>query len=376
MAISLSLQNLNTLVQGMAAAVQGASAKLLDLTAGSVLRAILEANAGVALWVQWLLVLLMQRQRLATSVGTDVDSWVGDFSLTRLPAVAASGAVTFSRFYPQTAATIPVGAVVQSTDGSQTFAVTADATNPLYSAPAGGYVVPVNTATATVPVVAQNGGVQGNVAAGAITLLSQAIPGIDTVSNSLALANGVDPESDDSLKSRFPVYIAGLSKATLAAIQSAISSVQQGISYAVAANVDEAGSNKPGHFVITVDDGTGAPSTDLKSAVYAAVDQVRSLCETFSVQSPSITNVTVSLTISAAPGFSKSNLQGPVASAVTAYIDAMPIGSPLYYTRIAQVAWDAAPGIASVTALLVNGGTSDISATPSTVIKAASVSVN
>ena len=66
--MQLSLQNFSTLVEGMAASVQGA-ASLLDLTVGSVLRAILEANAAVALWLQWLIVQVLATTRLATSTG-------------------------------------------------------------------------------------------------------------------------------------------------------------------------------------------------------------------------------------------------------------------------------------------------------------------
>src|SRR5277367_1212082 len=96
--MQLSLQNFTTLVQNMAASVQSSAAQLLDLTVGSTLRAILEANASVALWMQWLILQVLQTTRASTSAGTDLDSWMADFSLTRLPAVAATGVVTFTRF--------------------------------------------------------------------------------------------------------------------------------------------------------------------------------------------------------------------------------------------------------------------------------------
>ena len=51
--MQLQLQNFTTLVQNMAAGVQSSARVVLDLTTGSVLRAILEANASVALWLQW-----------------------------------------------------------------------------------------------------------------------------------------------------------------------------------------------------------------------------------------------------------------------------------------------------------------------------------
>ena len=131
--MQLSLQNFSTLLEGMAASVQGAAQSLLDLTVGSVLRAILEANASLALWMQWLIVQCLATTRLATSSGVDCDSFGADFGFTRLPAVAASGQVTFARFTPSVAAFIPVGTAVSTTANTQSFLVVEDSTNPAYN---------------------------------------------------------------------------------------------------------------------------------------------------------------------------------------------------------------------------------------------------
>ena len=87
--MALQLQNFSTLVSNAAAAVQGAAVQLVDLTVGSTLRAILEANASMALWLQWLIVQVLQTTRAATSLGSDLDSWMADFAFARLPANAA-----------------------------------------------------------------------------------------------------------------------------------------------------------------------------------------------------------------------------------------------------------------------------------------------
>jgi hypothetical protein len=110
--MQLSLRTFNTLVQAMAAAVQASAAQLLDLSVGSTLRAVLEANASIGLWMQWLILLVLRMTRAATSSGADLDSWMADLTLIRLPAVADTGTVTFSRFTPSMAALIPVGALV------------------------------------------------------------------------------------------------------------------------------------------------------------------------------------------------------------------------------------------------------------------------
>ena len=105
----LPLQDFPTLVRTQAAAVTGSARELVDTTAGSVLRALLEANASVALWVQWLIVQVLALTRAATSRGADLDTWMADFGVTRLPAVAATGVLTLGRATPGLAAVIPAG---------------------------------------------------------------------------------------------------------------------------------------------------------------------------------------------------------------------------------------------------------------------------
>src|SRR5690242_9710322 len=96
--MALQLLNFGTMVNNAAAACQAACNKLLNLAVGSVTRSILEASASVALWIQYLIVQVWLSERLSTSTGADVDSFVGDFGLTRLPATPATGAVTLSRY--------------------------------------------------------------------------------------------------------------------------------------------------------------------------------------------------------------------------------------------------------------------------------------
>jgi hypothetical protein len=61
--MQLQVQDFTTLVRNMAASVQGSAIALIDLTTGSVLRAILEANASLALWLQWLIVQVLAQTR-------------------------------------------------------------------------------------------------------------------------------------------------------------------------------------------------------------------------------------------------------------------------------------------------------------------------
>jgi hypothetical protein len=66
------MANLSTLaftdiVRNVVTAIQAGSAQLLNLTVGSVLRAIVEAQAGVILWLQGLITYVLTLTRFNTS---------------------------------------------------------------------------------------------------------------------------------------------------------------------------------------------------------------------------------------------------------------------------------------------------------------------
>ena len=375
--MQLSLQSFTTLVGNMAATAQGACADLVDLTVGSVTRALLEAAASVALWLQYLILQVMTMCRLATSTGSDVDSWVGDFGLTRLAGTASTGSVTLTCFaYVSQSATIPVGALVRTSDGTLSFAVTADPTNPAWSAATGAYLRPAGSASITVPVSCTTVGVAGNVQAGTVNLLAQSISGIDTVTNVLPFVGGTNAESDASLKARFVPYVNSRAEATLTAIGSAIEGVQQGLSYAVTENVDTAGNARAGFFVVVVDDGSGSPPATLLASVSAAVDAVRPVGTGFAVVGPTLAGVSIDMTLVLAAGANGAAIRSAAAAAITAYVDALSVGTALAFSRLAGLAYATDPAVANVLGLTVNGGSTDVGGTPGTVVRVTSVTVS
>jgi uncharacterized phage protein gp47/JayE len=373
--MQLSLQNFSTLVEGMAASVQGAAIALLDLTVGSVLRAILEANASVALWLQWLIVQVLATTRLATSTGADCDSFGADFGFTRLPAVAATGQVTFARFTPSVAAFIPVGTNVSVASNGASFVVIADTTNAAYASAAGGYNLAAGVSSVNVTVVANVAGSAANVQPGAISVITTALPGIDTVTNATAFTGGIDPESDAAFRARFGNYLGSLSKATDIAIGAAISAIQQGLSYTIAENINQAGTAQPGHFVVTVDDGSGNPPSSLLSAVQQAVDAVRPVGSSFAVQGPIVTLANISLTLTTASGTPHNAAVAAVASAIETYIASLGIGMSLNYTRLAQEAYAASANVTNVSNILLQGTNADLAPPLFGVIRAGTVTV-
>ena len=343
---------------------------------GSTLRAVLEANAAIGLWMQWLILQVLSTTRAATSSGPDLDTWVADFSLIRLPASSAAGQVTFSRFTPGQVAFIPAGISVRTSDGSQTFSVSADSTNTAWNAALAGYSLGAGIAAISVPVTAVTPGSAGNVLAGAISLLAAAIPGIDTVTNTASLSGGLDAESDAALRARFSSYLASRARATPLAIGNAILSVRQGLTYTLQENIAPGGATRIGSFVVTVDDGSGAPSAALLTSVAAAVEQMRPIGSLYTIQPPTVTTANVTMAITTAAPAVHANVAAAVVQSLTAAINQSAIGAPLPFTRLAQIAYATDPSVTNVTAILLNGTTGDLVPTASGLIKAGLIQVN
>ena len=81
------------------------------------------------------------------------------------------------------------------------------------------------------------------------------------------------------------------------------------------------------------------------------------------------------MTLTTGSGYSHSAVVAQVATALTNYINSLTLGTPLTYSRLAQVAYDASPGVTNVTAVTLNSGTADLAATSQQVIKVGTLTI-
>jgi uncharacterized phage protein gp47/JayE len=373
--MQIQLKGFSQLVKDMTATLQGSASTLIDMSVGSVLRAIFEANAAMALWLQWLILQVLRTTRASTSTGADLDSWMADFGLSRLPATAAAGIVTFSRYTPTVSASIPVGSTIKSVDGSLSFLVSADSTLPTYQSSSNSYLLPAGVSSIDLPVRCTQNGTLGNVLPNTLTVPASSLPAVDMVTNAAALTNGQDSETDTDFRIRFQNYLAGLSRATPTAIRSAIADVQVGLNIQIAENTAADGSPRIGSFMVLVDDGTGHPSQSLLASVAAAIEAVRPIGAAYAVLAPQVLVVGVQLTVVIANGTPSSDIQTAVVSSVTDYLDGLSIGSVAYATRIAQCAYAVDPLILNVKNIKLNGSFADIAPATNAVIKAGPITV-
>jgi uncharacterized phage protein gp47/JayE len=382
---NIQTQSFDQIVSNFATAVQGAASQLIDFAAGAILRAVAQATAGLALWLQGIALQILTLTRFATSIGSDADSWAADFGFDRLAAQLATGAVTFARFTPTNQATIqaatqtgttssgePIwsgGTVVQSADGTKQFQVIPDTTQSAYNAGLNAYVIAASISSCTATVQALVAGSSGNVGAGIITSLGAPLIGVDTVTNAAAFTTGADAESDTAFKARFVLWVASLDKGTPLAIKTAVLSVQQGVLENIVENYLYTGTFQRGNFYVIADDGSGNPPSEFLTAVAAAVEATRPIATTYSVNGPVDVDVTIAITITVASGYNASVVGTAVQAALQAYVDALGLGETLIFTRLYQVAYDASPGVQEITSLTVNSAEADVTCTGQQIIK-------
>ncbi len=373
---ALNVKTQETLVSESTANIQGSASSLVDFTVGSILLAIVESWSAVVLWLQGLILGTLLFARASTSFGDDLDSWLAQFGFVREGAIKASGNVTFSRFTSTAIASLPVGSICQTPDGTQQFVVQADTSNPAYNALTQVYTLAIGVSSMTVPVLALVAGAGGNVRAGSIAVLSQAISGIDTVTNGASFTNGSDKESDSAVMARFVIWINSLSKGTRLAVIAAILGVPRAIMPSIVENQQYSnGLPQYGYFYAIVDDGTGTPDTDFMDAEFAAIDAVRPLSVGFSIFAPVVLSANITYSLQIAAGQDNSAIIAQSIASVTDYANSLSSGQTLSLTQIAKYAYQSSQYILDVTNVLINGSAVELASTNKQVIKAGTVGV-
>lgn len=373
--MGLPTKSFDELNSDQANAMQGVSSVVLDFNTGSDWLALIESNSGLALWLQSLATYLLGVARLQTSHGQDVDTFVQQFGLTRLPPTPASAAdgATFSRFTatqqavipsglydPSTNTITPGGAVVSAATNGISYMVYADTDNLYYDPLQNSYVIPVNITSISVPIVALTPGAIGNVISNEITTINSSLIYIDNVTNTQPITNGQDAESDSALRVRFVLYLDSLSKATKQALAAATLAVTGVKRYELVENKDIAGNEQLGFFIDVIDDGTGSASSGLLQAVSNNLEVTRGFTIGFSVYAPIQFPIDITVHVFIPITVDPPTIQAEVVAALENYITGQTFEALFAWSDIARVVYEADPVIINVTNWTLNGGTSDI----------------
>lgn len=385
--MTLPVKTFDQFVQDQVAAWANAIGITPALTEGDALLAAFEAFAGQLLFIQSQIQLVVALTRAQTSTGADLDSWMAQFSFTRLPATYAEGEVTFAKNQPATsqvlipAATLSGGVysggtLVQTTGGAIQYQVIPDTTQPTYNAGLNAYVLAVGQTSLTASVQALAAGTGYNVSAGQLVQIASSLAGIDSVTNSAAINNGLNAESDAAFLARFPLYLASLAKATEGAILYAATSVQQGLTASALENELPSGATQDGSFTVVVDNGSGTTPSSTVTEVYDAVYAVRAFTvQPFAVAATALT-VTIVLGVRIASGYTSATVIANVQAAIANAVNATGVGATLYISTIEGAALSVA-GVTSVkpATTTINGAQADLTPTAFQVIKTATTDI-
>lgn len=163
----------------------------LDITVGSVARNIIDAVAASISDASLDSQLLSYQYDIYAMIGSDLDSFVQLFGLSRHPSTRASGILTFTRVTSADTVTIPIATQVASSDGTvivQTLAA-----------------VILSPGITSVQVAAQAvvAGPGGNQSANTFTQLQTAVSEITGITNPAAFTGGASQETDTQLQARW-----------------------------------------------------------------------------------------------------------------------------------------------------------------------------
>lgn len=244
-------QNFDQILQQMISHVV-AQTDLSDVTDASTFKHFLAAMARALEEGYYRAGLILEMFNLDTAVGEALDQRVAELTagiIAREQAEKATGFVTFGRSGTTGAVAIAQGTLVRTADGVD-FITTA-----------AGSIADGFSTSADVPVIAVEGGTNGNVAANTVIKFANKPSGVQTVTNASAFGNGKGEEDDDSLRSRARDWERSLARCHVYALEVAARGVEltngQRVEYSKAI---EDITNR-GEVTLYVDDGQGTAET-------------------------------------------------------------------------------------------------------------------
>jgi uncharacterized phage protein gp47/JayE len=360
--MALPTKSFNQIVTDQATAMQ-AQTNNIKFPVGSINLGLIQANAGIGLWIQAMVLEALNQFFANTARGINLDTWMAQFQFTRNAATQTTGNCTFSRFTATGQAVVPVGSQVETTSPSIiVFTVYADTDNPNYSAVLDGYVMANTVATVSVPVIANVAGTSGNVGENTINAIVGTIVGVDQVNNPLAFSDGEDAESDAAFFARFILFINSLFAASLSAVEYAVSSVADVRKSKVVSNKNQAGDEQRGFFYVSI----YPYSTANYNAVVTTVSRVRGLTIDFGVYEAAALAADVTATVTIQQGYVSNDVKDQIIASITTFINstAIQIGGTL---RLSDLIWliksANESAIISISGLQINSVAADLTST-------------
>jgi uncharacterized phage protein gp47/JayE len=214
---------------------------------------------------------------------------------------------------------------------------------------------------------ARDVGIESNVAAGTITVLSNAPPTLTAVFNPVPFAKGSDPEDANEYRDRLLNFVQSPgtgSPADLKAQAEAVNGVES-------ATVFE-NNPSPGYVTVRISGAGGSiPDATLVQLVQDTLDayDLANITIVVTTFTPKVQPVTVDVTLDGT--FTIADITGSVQNAVIAFINALPVGGTLRVAGLVDAVW----GLNGITDVVITVPTGNVTCTTAEKFVAGAVSV-
>jgi len=223
---------------------------LNDVNVGSTLFTLLNAVATEISNTEGRMFNLRQSYAIENASGSDLDARVAELppiGIARKRGTSASGSVLKITLPVPTTEdlTIPAGSLVASVEDGTTYVIAEDVV-----------ILQGQSEISNVSIVCNAQGEVGNTDTGTITNIIN-VPGASAVTNTGPLINGLDVESDQSLRDRAIRYLNSMGRTSTSALQFLASSFIDSNNVSFPFNAVFEDPNQPGFCELIVDDGSG-----------------------------------------------------------------------------------------------------------------------
>jgi Baseplate J-like protein len=375
--------------------VRSSGSLVTDFNIGSVARVLLEAEAAGLAYQSMVADQLNIDGYLDTATGTALDDLAGNFQVTRLPSVQATGEVTITRQDFAYGISIPAGwAALSTLPVPNVESVVVTTLEDAQFDPG-----QVSTSVAAQAVA---GGRAGNLAGGQPLLPSVPVQGVSSTDGFRTKdqwAGGVDAETDDALRYRIPLVVQGRVKGTRVSVLGSVLSVPGVVGANVLQATDTRGDGStvpPGKFEVyyrgsdgllgavqSATDNASVLNQDREAFASADLGGPITLSNTFPVGGDGLIfpqrgamRTIVALTVYVNPGIDYAITSSKVFNAIMDYIGTLTVGQRALLSRVVNLL-HAIPEIVSVGLPVTDFRlSSDLAGTASDVVPLADSYVN
>jgi uncharacterized phage protein gp47/JayE len=279
-----------------------------------------------------------------TTYGQYLYRRASEIGLTRKPSVKAIGKVTF---IGTDGTVIPIGTKVST-----------DETKPKYFLTTiEGTIGATVSGEIKVDAVAEVAGADGNVAANKITLVASDLSGVTSVNNGLAFDGGTNTETDTSLLDR---YFERVQKPSTSGNANHYVQWAKDVAGVGDAKVYPLWNGNGTVKVVIIDEQKTAPPAAIVTDVTNYIADRRPVGASVTVEGATEVLIDVSADITLEPGYTMTDAQAEIESALTTYLAGLAFNDPtVRYTQIGNIIIDA-KSVLDYASLTVNAGTTNI----------------